>query len=167
MSELSIFMGKAPNGLSARGGQCRSACVPGGDPSGSSSGSAVGTSVGFGAAALGHDTYGSCIMPAGRNALFAIRPSRGLVSRNGLIGCAESFDTIGPMAKSVYDTALLLGLIAGTDLNDPSSEPPYRNVEIDQCSLKLKLRSANSSESRGGDQTGGLYSVHSTAPCNL
>lgn len=122
MSELSMFMGKAPNGLSARGGQCQSAYVAGGDPSGSSSGSAVGTSAGFAPAALGADVYGALTLPASRNGLFSIKPTRGLVSRNGLIGCSDTFDTIGPMAKSAYDTALLLGIMAGTDLNDPSSE---------------------------------------------
>lgn len=122
MTELSMFKGDGPNGFSPRGGQCQSAYVSGGDASGSSTGSAVATSAGFAAAALGEDTYGALTHPASRNALFSMKPTRGLISRKGLIPCSELFDTIGPMAKSAYDTALLLGIMAGQDLNDPSSK---------------------------------------------
>ncbi|KAJ9098033.1 hypothetical protein QFC20_006064 [Naganishia adeliensis] len=137
LSELSMFMGKAPNGLSARGGQCQSAYVAGGDPSGSSSGSAVGTSAGFAAAALGEDTYGALTLPAARNGLFSIKPTKGLVSRKCLIGGSDTFDAIGPMAKSAYDTALLLGIMAGTDLNDPSTSQADEIKEDDYTKYTL------------------------------
>lgn len=104
--------------------ECQSAHVLADDPSGFSIGSAVGTSSGFSAATLGHDTYGSCIVPAGRNALFAIKPCRGLVSRKGAHADSDGLDTILLLAKSAYDTALLLGLTAGADIDDPICKSP-------------------------------------------
>jgi Asp-tRNA(Asn)/Glu-tRNA(Gln) amidotransferase A subunit family amidase len=104
--------------------ECQSAYVLADNPSGFSVGSAVATSSGFSAATLGHDTYGSCIIPAGRNALFAIKPCRGLVSRTGAHACSEGLDTILLLTKSAYDTALLLGLTAGTDIDDPLCKWP-------------------------------------------
>jgi amidase len=65
----------ARTGWSARGGQPSSAYVLGGDPLGSSSGSAVAVSAGWAAASLGTDTLGSLTAPAGRAALYAIRPT--------------------------------------------------------------------------------------------
>lgn len=123
LSELSAFMGSLPSGCSAVGGQCTSAYVLGGSPIGSSSGSAVALSAGFAAGSIGSDTSGSLIWPASRAALFAIRPSMGLVSRHGVVPVALSMDTIGPMGKTAYDTALLLTHMAGPDENDDSSEP--------------------------------------------
>lgn len=114
-------------GRSARGGQGQSAYVyggyaGGGNPLGSSSGSAIAVSAGFAAAALGAETLGSLVAPAGRAALFSLRPTMGLVSRDGTVPGAKSFDMIGPMAKSTCDVALLLQQIAGTDPKDPASE---------------------------------------------
>lgn len=122
------FEGSAQKtGWSARGGQGQSAYVEGGyaaggDPLGSSSGSAISVSAGFSAAALGAETVGSLVAPAARAALFALRPTMGLVSRNGTVPGASSLDVVGPMGKSAYDVALLLQHIAGSDVKDDSSE---------------------------------------------
>ncbi|KAI5453073.1 hypothetical protein NCC49_006102 [Naganishia albida] len=112
MSELSMFMGKAPNGLRARGGQCRSAYVPGDDPSGSSSGSAVGTSASRSECSLRHSIkqgFGIQKWPYRLRGEFRHYRSNGQVC---------------------LDTALLLGLIAGTDSNDTSTS---RAVGIKQA----------------------------------
>jgi amidase len=128
MTEFANFKGlDLKNGYSARGGQCQSAYViggfdAGGDPSGSSSGSAVALSAGFAAGTLGSETDGSIIDPAGRAAAYGIKPSIGLVSRSGVIPISSSQDTVGPIVRSTYDAALLLGHLAGYDAADPASE---------------------------------------------
>lgn len=114
-------------GSSARGGQGQSAYVVGGyanggDPLGSSSGSGIAVSAGWAAASLGTDTVGSIVAPAGRAALYALRPTMGLVSRAGIVPGCKMMDTVGPMAKCVYDVALLLENMVGPDPEDESSE---------------------------------------------
>lgn len=123
LSELANYKGNITNGWSARGGQTQSAYVKGGfaaggDPCGSSSGSAVGTSAGFAAAALGSETDGSLVCPANRAALYTIRMSVGLSSRSGVIPISSTQDTVGPMAKSTYDAALILENMVGYDASD-------------------------------------------------
>ena len=120
LSELANYKGNITNGWSARGGQTQSAYVvggfaAGGDPCGSSSGSAVGTSAGFCAAALGSETDGSLVCPSNRAALYTIRMSVGLSSRTGVIPISSTQDTVGPMAKSAYDCALILENMVGFD----------------------------------------------------
>jgi amidase len=114
-------------GRSARGGQAQSAYVEGGynaggDPLGSSSGSAIALSAGWAPCALGAEMSGSLVAPSGRAAVYCLRPTMGLVSREGTVPGARSMDTVGPMAKTAYDVALLLQHIAGTDLKDAASE---------------------------------------------
>jgi amidase len=123
LSELANFKGNITNGWSARGGQTQSAYVvggfaAGGDPCGSSSGSAVGVSAGFAPAALGSETDGSLVCPANRAALYTIRMSVGLSSRSGVIPISSTQDTVGPMAKSTYDAALILENMVGFDPDD-------------------------------------------------
>ncbi|KAI9635123.1 amidase signature domain-containing protein [Dioszegia hungarica] len=109
-----------PNGWSAVGGQTSSAYVEGGfaaggDPLGSSSGSAVGVSAGFGAAALGTDTGGSVISPASRAALYAMRPTTGLVSVTGVVPISKDLDTVGPMGFTTRGIAILLDALTFSD----------------------------------------------------
>jgi amidase len=88
---------------------------------GSSGGTGNGVAASFGVAGLGSDTWGSIRNPSSNNALVGLRPSRGLVSRAGMIGLYEARDTAGPMARSVTDLAILLDVIAGADPADPPS----------------------------------------------
>lgn len=124
LSELANYKAtNVTNGWSARGGQTQSAYViggfaAGGDPCGSSSGSAVGVSAGFAAAALGSETDGSLVCPSNRAALYTIRMSVGLSSRTGVIPISSTQDTVGPMAKSTYDCALILENMVGFDASD-------------------------------------------------
>ncbi|KAH9848115.1 amidase signature enzyme [Lenzites betulinus] len=126
LSEWAHFRGNVPSGFSGRGGQATSAYVPLGDPSGSSSGSGIGTSIGLTAAALGTETDGSIISPSNMNNLVGIKPTVGLTSRAGVIPISAHQDTVGPMARSVADAAVVLSIIAGRDPRDnfTLAQPP-------------------------------------------
>lgn len=90
-------------------------------PGGSSSGSAAAVSADFCDMALGSDTGGSIRNPASHCNVVGIKPSYGLVSRYGLIDLSMSLDQIGPIAKTVDESALLLDVIKGKDENDSIS----------------------------------------------
>ena len=99
-------------------------------PGGSSSGSGIAPAAGLCAAAIGEDTLGSIRSPGNCNNLVGLRPSWGRVSRYGIIPLAWSLDTAGPLTRTVEDSARLLEVIAGHDLQDPWSArlpvPNYR-----------------------------------------
>jgi aspartyl-tRNA(Asn)/glutamyl-tRNA(Gln) amidotransferase subunit A len=98
-------------------------------PGGSSSGSAVAVAAGLCCAALGTDTGGSVRIPAGMCGLVGMKTSHGLVSRNGLVELCPTHDTVGPIARTVRDAALLLDVIAGPDPRDPVTlQAPTRSV---------------------------------------
>ncbi|KAK7184016.1 amidase [Paraphaeosphaeria sporulosa] len=106
------------NGWSAYGGQTYGAYYPKQDPSGSSSGSGVASSLGLAVASLGSETDGSIISPSDVNNLVGIKPTVGLTSRALVIPISEHQDTVGPMARTVKDAAILLQAIAGPDAAD-------------------------------------------------
>lgn len=91
--------------------------VTGGSSSGS--GSAVAARLTF--AALGSDTGGSIRMPAHFCGVTGLKTTVGLVSRAGVMPLSQSLDTVGPLAESAEDCALLLGLMAGADPADPTA----------------------------------------------
>ena len=86
--------------------------------SGSSSGSAASLAGGLCYGSLGTDTGGSIRVPASLCGVVGLRPTYGLVSRRGVVPLSYSLDTVGPMARTVHDTALLLQAIAGPDAGD-------------------------------------------------
>ncbi|KAF1976884.1 amidase signature enzyme [Bimuria novae-zelandiae CBS 107.79] len=106
------------NGWSAYGGQTYGAYYPKQDPSGSSSGSGVASSLGLAAVSLGSETDGSIISPSQVNNLVGIKPTVGLTSRTLVIPISEHQDTVGPMARTVKDAAVVLQAIAGPDPAD-------------------------------------------------
>src|SRR5215212_1529182 len=91
-------------------------------PSGSSGGTGVSLAAVYAMAGLGTDTGGSVRGPAAANGIAGLKTTMGLVSRDGVIPLALSFDTVGPMARSVYDVAALLSVIAGVDGADASTK---------------------------------------------
>lgn len=90
-------------------------------PAGSSSGSAVAAAAGLCAGALGSDTGGSIRGPASMCGLVGHKPTYGLVSRRGVLTMCWSLDHVGPMTRSVWDSAALLQAIAGRDPEDTST----------------------------------------------
>ena len=87
----------------------------------SSSGSGAATAAGLCFASLGSDTGGSIRFPSTMNGLSGLKPTWGRVSRAGVFPLAESLDHVGPMARSALDAAIVLGVIAGTDPEDPTA----------------------------------------------
>ena len=90
-------------------------------PGASSSGSGVATAAGLCFGSLGSDTGGSIRFPSAACGLTGIKPTWGRVSRHGIFPLADSLDHVGPMARSAADAAAILGVIAGSDPQDPTT----------------------------------------------
>jgi amidase len=90
-------------------------------PSGSSGGTGIAIAAAFASVGLGTDTGGSIRGPSTSNGIVGLKPTHGLVSRDGIIPLALSFDTAGPMARSVYDIAASLGAMTGIDPSDSAT----------------------------------------------
>jgi amidase len=122
LSEWANFRSNnSSDGWSARGGQTRNPYVLNQDPGGSSSGSGVATAANLCAAALGTETDGSIASPANNNGVVGIKPTVGLTSRAGVVPISHSQDSVGPLARSVTDAAILLGALTGVDPRDAAT----------------------------------------------
>ena len=86
---------------------------PGAVPGGSSSGAAVSVALGLAAAAVGSDTGGSVRIPAAWNDLVGLKTTGGRLSCRGVVPLVESFDTVGPLTRTVEDAALMLAALEG------------------------------------------------------
>ncbi len=89
----------------------------------SSSGSGAATAAGLCFGSLGSDTGGSIRFPSTMNGLSGLKPTWGRVSRAGVFALADSLDHVGPMTRSALDAAIMLGVIAGADADDPTAVP--------------------------------------------
>lgn len=112
-------------------------------PGGSSGGSAAAVALGLAAFGLGTDTGGSIRLPASFCGVVGLKPTYGLVSRYGVIAMASSTDTIGPLARSVEDAALVLDVMAGEDRYDGTTierDPKsYADIEGNLKGLKVGI----------------------------
>jgi amidase len=116
LSEWANFRSShSTSGWSGRGGLTRNPYVLDRNPCGSSSGSGAAVSASLCAAAIGTETDGSIVCPSSANGIVGIKPTLGLVPAAGIVPIAHSQDTAGPMARTVADAVLLLGVLAGQD----------------------------------------------------
>ncbi len=138
LSEWANFRSEhSVSGWSSRGGQTRNPYALDRNPCGSSSGSAVAVAANLCAAAVGTETDGSIVCPSQTNGIVGIKPTLGLISRTGIIPIAHSQDTAGPMARSVQDAAILLGVLAGSDPADPHSSILAEGTSVPDYSVFL------------------------------
>jgi len=100
-------------------------------PSGSSGGTGVAIAAAYATLGMGTDTGGSIRGPSTSNGIVGLKPTHGLLSRNGIIPLALSFDTGGPMARSVYDVAVALGVMTGVDPADAATTKSTGKTESD------------------------------------
>jgi amidase len=91
-------------------------------PAGSSGGTGAAIAADFASFGLGTDTGGSIRGPSTANGIVGLKPTHGLLSRDGIIPLALSFDTGGPMARSVYAIAVTLGMMTGVDSADAATQ---------------------------------------------
>jgi amidase len=110
------------NGFSSLGGQTLNPHDLTRGPAGSSGGSGAALAAWYAPVALGTDTGGSIRGPCAANGLACLKPTHGLLSRAGIVPLSLSFDTGGPMARTVYDVAVSLGAMTGIDADDPATE---------------------------------------------
>ena len=125
MDELAL----SSRGLSSLGGQILNPYDLRRNPGGSSGGTAVAVNVGFAALGLATETGFSIRSPASNNALVGVAPTRGLVSRAGVIPISFTQDRVGVHARSVADAALLLTHLRGFDPDDLATADSLGKVE--------------------------------------
>ena len=124
MVELAGGLGYRSAGASLTGA-CRNPWNPARWAGGSSSGSGAAVAAGLVGFALGTETWGSILCPAAFCGVTGLRPTYGRVSRAGVMPCADTFDKVGPLARSAADCRIVLEAIAGDDDDDhtAASEP--------------------------------------------
>ncbi|MFA5908455.1 MAG: amidase [Vicinamibacterales bacterium] len=132
LSEWANFRStRSSSGWSSRGGQTKNPYVLDRNPCGSSSGTGAAIAASLGAIGVGTETDGSIICPASVNGIAGLKPTVGLVSRNGIIPISVSQDTAGPMARTVSDVALMLNGMAAVDVTDPSGPAAEGRIAAD------------------------------------
>jgi aspartyl-tRNA(Asn)/glutamyl-tRNA(Gln) amidotransferase subunit A len=110
-----------PTGHNSHYGAVHNPFAPDHITGGSSSGSGAAVAARLTFAALGSDTGGSIRMPAHFCGVTGLKTTVGRISRAGAMPLSQSLDTVGPLARTVEDCALLLGLMAGADPEDPTA----------------------------------------------
>src|SRR6516165_1821499 len=126
-----IKAGSVPNGSSSAGGQTKNPHELLHGPAGSSGGTGAAVAATFAQFGLGTDTGGSVRGPSSANGIVGLKPTHGLLSRAGIVPLALSFDTGGPMARSVHDVAVALGIMTGVDPADDATKKSEGRFERD------------------------------------
>src|SRR5437660_369090 len=138
MTELAM----GPFGDNAHHGDVQNPWRPGHCAGGSSSGSAAAVAAGFALATLGSDTGGSIRLPAACCGVVGLKPTYGRVSRAGVMPLSWSMDHLGPLTRTVADTALLLEIVAGHDPRDATSSRrgvPYYQRMLESPVVGLRV----------------------------
>lgn len=130
--------GRVPNGFSSLGQQTHNPHDLARGPAGSSSGTGAAIAATFAQFGLGTDTGGSIRNPCSANGLAGLKPTHGLLSRDGIVPLALTFDTGGPMARSVYDVAVTLGVMTGVDRADEATKKSAGKFEKDYTKFLKK-----------------------------
>jgi Asp-tRNA(Asn)/Glu-tRNA(Gln) amidotransferase A subunit family amidase len=128
-------------------------------PGGSSGGTGAAIAANFAVIGTGSDTGQSIRSPASANNLVGIRPTRGLISRSGIVPNSLTQDEIGPIARTVTDAALLLDVMAGYDPADPITAFGNRNIPRSYAELLNK-------EALRGSRIGVMTDMFGTAESN-
>ncbi len=116
LSEWANFRStQSSSGWSGRGGQCKNPYVLDRNPCGSSSGTGAAIAANLAAVGVGTETDGSIVCPSSACSLVGIKPTLGLIDGAGIVPIAHSQDTAGPMARTVTDAAVVLGVLAAKD----------------------------------------------------
>ncbi len=132
LSEWANFRSsRSCSGWSSRGGQTKNPYILDHNPCGSSSGSGVAVAANLCVVAVGTETDGSITCPSAVNGIVGIKPTVGLVSRSGIVPISSTQDTAGPMARTVKDAAIMLGVLAGID--------PADKITLEQEKQKTKV----------------------------
>ena len=118
-------------GRSSLGGQSRNPHDLTRTPSGSSGGTGVAVAAGYAIVGLGSDTGGSIRGPATADGVVGLKPTNGLLSHDGIIPLALTFDTGGPLSRHVYDLAAVLGVMTGIDPSDDWTKKSEGKFETD------------------------------------
>jgi amidase len=101
------------------------------NPCGSSSGTGAAIAANLAVVGVGTETDGSIVCPSSANGLVGIKPTVGLISRAGIIPVSRTQDTAGPMARTVADAAILLGVMSGVDWRDRTTAAAARRAAGD------------------------------------
>jgi amidase len=122
LSEWANFRStRSTSGWSGIGGQTNNPYVLDRNPCGSSSGSGAAIAASLAQVAVGTETDGSIVCPAGANDIVGHKPTLGLVSRTGVVPISAEQDTAGPMTRHVVDAAITLSVLRGRDPADPAT----------------------------------------------
>ncbi|WP_274649573.1 amidase family protein [Paenibacillus humicola] len=164
LSEFANFIAQGmKSGYSTLHGQVLNPYLPGVlDVSGSSSGSGAGGAAALAAITIGTETSGSILSPSTNNSLVGLKPTVGLVSRNGIIPLSHSQDTAGPMGRSVSDVAALLTAMQGYDPDDQHINMGVDNeIQVDQSYLDAHMENYTDFLKKDGlkGKVLGVYSI--------
>ena len=116
-----IRSGASTSGWSGRGGLTKNPYALDRNTSGSSSGTGAAVAANLCAIGVGTETDGSIVSPSTTCGLVGLKPTVGLIGRSGIIPISHTQDTAGPMGRTVRDVAILLGALAGPDVDDPTT----------------------------------------------